>query len=142
MTWFTATEYLYHKWPRIFSTCREHFPILSSFMTYHRFVTGATRRVVLVGQKLPTLPERLGTPTVFSCVRVARPLVFCVVFSKSLFVLLSFFYWSYYCLSFFDLRILIAPLLSSIPLWQQGTTDSVFNIKPNVFIWSANLTNF
>jgi hypothetical protein len=28
-------EYLCHKWPRICSTCRKHFPILSSFMTYH-----------------------------------------------------------------------------------------------------------
>jgi len=29
-------EYLCHKWPRICSTCRKHFPVLSSFMTYHR----------------------------------------------------------------------------------------------------------
>ena len=28
--------YLCHKWPRICSTCRKHFPVLSSFMTYHR----------------------------------------------------------------------------------------------------------
>jgi hypothetical protein len=26
-----AMEYLCHKWPRICSTCREHFPVLSSF---------------------------------------------------------------------------------------------------------------
>jgi hypothetical protein len=25
-----------NKWPRICSTCRKHFPALSSFMTYHR----------------------------------------------------------------------------------------------------------
>ena len=31
-----AMEYLCHEWPRICSTCRRHFPILSSFMTYHR----------------------------------------------------------------------------------------------------------
>jgi hypothetical protein len=28
--------YLCHKWSRICSTCRTHFPVLSSFMTYHR----------------------------------------------------------------------------------------------------------
>jgi hypothetical protein len=39
----------------------------------------------------------------FCGVRVARSLVFCVVFCRSLFVLLSFF----------DLRILITPLVSS-----------------------------
>jgi hypothetical protein len=27
---------LCHNWPRICSTCRKHFPVLSSFMTYHR----------------------------------------------------------------------------------------------------------
>jgi hypothetical protein len=32
----TVMEYLCHKWPQICSTCRKHFPVLSSFMTYHR----------------------------------------------------------------------------------------------------------
>jgi hypothetical protein len=50
------------------------------------FVTRLTRRVSLVEQKLVILPEHLD----FSGVRVARSLVFCVVFCRSLFVLLSF----------------------------------------------------
>jgi hypothetical protein len=29
-------EYLWHKWPLIYSTCRKHFPAFSSFMIYHR----------------------------------------------------------------------------------------------------------
>ena len=33
-TWLTAMEYLCHKWLRICSTSRMHFPALSSFMTY------------------------------------------------------------------------------------------------------------
>jgi len=36
VTWLTVREYLCHKWPRICSTCHKHFPVLSSFMTYHR----------------------------------------------------------------------------------------------------------
>jgi hypothetical protein len=40
-----------------------HFPVLTSFMIYHRFVTRLTRRVSLVEQKLPTLPEHLSSPT-------------------------------------------------------------------------------
>jgi hypothetical protein len=36
MTWLTAMEYLCHKWARICSICRKHFPVLSSCMTYHR----------------------------------------------------------------------------------------------------------
>jgi hypothetical protein len=33
MSWLTVMEYLFHKWPRICSTCRKHFPVLSSFTT-------------------------------------------------------------------------------------------------------------
>jgi hypothetical protein len=36
MTWLIAMEYLFHKWPRICFTCRKYFPVLSSFITYHR----------------------------------------------------------------------------------------------------------
>ena len=49
----------------------------------------------------------------FSGVHVIRSLVFYVVFCRSLFVLLFFFFWPLCCLSFFDLRILITPLVSS-----------------------------
>ena len=66
-----------------------------------------TRRVTIVEQELPTLPEH----PIFSGVRIAKYLVFCVVFCRSLFVLLSFFLCSLCCLSFFDLRILITPLV-------------------------------
>jgi hypothetical protein len=33
-TWLIVLGYLCHKWLRICSTCRKHFPVLSSFMTY------------------------------------------------------------------------------------------------------------
>ena len=36
MTWLTTMEYLCHKRPRMCTTCRKHFPVLSSLMTYHR----------------------------------------------------------------------------------------------------------
>ena len=36
MTWLTVMVYMCHKWPRICSTCRKHFPVLSWFMTFHR----------------------------------------------------------------------------------------------------------
>ena len=38
MTWLNVMEYLCHKWPRICSTCRKHFPVLSSFTTSSLFV--------------------------------------------------------------------------------------------------------
>ena len=43
-------------------------------------------------------------------VRVTRSLVLCAMFCRSLFVLLSFFFWPLCSLSFFDLLILITPL--------------------------------
>jgi len=54
-----------------------------------------------VEQDLLTLPEHLSSPTVFSGVRVTRFLVLCVCFVDR-------------CVYFFDIRILIAPLVSSI----------------------------
>ena len=73
-------EYLCHKWPRICSTCRKHFQVLSSFMTYHGSVTRLTRQVSLVKQELLTLPEHLSSPPVFNGVRVTQSLVLYVCF--------------------------------------------------------------
>ena len=56
-----------------------------------------------VARKLFTLSEHLSSPPIFSGVRVARSLVFCVEFCIPLFVLLSLFIWSLCCL-FFDLQ--------------------------------------
>ena len=73
------------------------------------FVAIVTWRVTPVEQKLLTLPEYLSSSPVF---KVSWSLVFCVMFCKSLFVLLSPFFWLLYCLSFY-LRLLINPLVSS-----------------------------
>jgi hypothetical protein len=67
------------------SACRNHNPVLSSFMTYHQ-----------VSNKSNTTGARNCLPfwstPVFSGVHVARSLVFCVMFCRWLFVLLSFFF--------------------------------------------------
>ena len=49
MTWLSATEYLCQKWPRICSTCRKHFPVPSSFMTYHRLFSYIKMTAVTTG---------------------------------------------------------------------------------------------
>ena len=56
---------------------------------------------------------------------VARSLVFCVMFCRSLFVLLSSFFWPLHCLSFFDLRVLISPLISSNLSYEEMSCDSI-----------------
>jgi hypothetical protein len=53
-------------------------------------VTGVTRQVPLVVQELIILPEHLGSTLVFSGVRFAPSLVFCVILCRSLFIVLSF----------------------------------------------------
>jgi hypothetical protein len=82
--------YLCHKSSCIYSICRIHNPDLSSFMTYHRDCnkSNTTR----------------GS--------FARSLVFCVLFCRSLFVLLSLFFLTLAVL--LDWRIMITPLVSSI----------------------------
>jgi len=62
-----------------------------------------------VEQELLTLSEHLCPPPVFSGVRVSQSLVLCVLFVDCC---LSFFL-PLWCLSFFDLQILITPLVSS-----------------------------
>ena len=64
-------------------------------------------------QELLTIPEHLSSPLVFSGFRVSRSVFFCVLFCRSLFVLLSFFVWSLFCQSL-DLRVLIISLVSVI----------------------------
>ena len=84
-----------------------------SFMSYHLFVTRLTRRVSLVEQKMLTLPEHLSSPSVLSGVRVTQPLVLCVRFVYRCLSICPFFFWPLCCLFFFDIRILITPLVSS-----------------------------
>ena len=48
----------------------------------------------------------------FSGSRVAQSLVLCSVLYSSMFILLSFFFWPFYCLYFFGLRFLTTPLVS------------------------------
>jgi hypothetical protein len=80
MTWLTVMEYLCHKWLWICSTCRKHFPVLSSFSTYYRFVARLTRRVPLVEEELITLPEHLSSPPIFSGVHATWSLVLYICF--------------------------------------------------------------
>jgi hypothetical protein len=109
MTWVTVVEYLCHKWPRICSIRRKHFLVLSSFMTYHGFVTRFIR-FTQAGTAYPSgVPE--FTPD-FSGIRVTGSESYVSVF-KIVVCPLSFFFWSLRCLFFFDLRIMTTPLVSS-----------------------------
>jgi hypothetical protein len=80
MTWLTTMEYLCHKWPRICSTCRKHFPSFPHSRLITGFVTILTQRVPIVEQELLTLPEHLSSPPVLSGVRVSRSLILYVCF--------------------------------------------------------------
>ena len=77
------------------------------------FVTILTRRVPLVEHELLNLPEHLSSPPILvrSCYSIFS---FMCMFCRSLFVLLYFFFCPLCCLFFFDIRILITPLVSSI----------------------------
>ena len=91
-------------------------------------------------QELPTFPKHLTSPPVFSGVRVTRPLVLCVCFVDRCLSIVSVFLWPLCCLSFFELRIPITPLVFSnsssnygfrLPLWYLQTllriTDSDYH---------------
>ena len=52
----------------------------------------------IVSNDLPTLLEHLSSCPVLSWVRITRSSVLCVMLCRSLFVLLSFFFWPLYVL--------------------------------------------
>ena len=81
-----------------------------------------------------TLKINLSSPLVFRGVRVIWSLVLCVLFCRSLFVLLSFFFWPLCCLSFFDLRILINYHFGIFELFLNMTeTYEVVGLADNTF---------
>jgi hypothetical protein len=78
----------------------KHLP----FIYFSVFITPFRLKVIAHSSGAPGF-----TPGI-SGVRVTRSLVLCVCFVDRC---LSFFFWPLRCLSFFDLRILITPLVSS-----------------------------
>ena len=99
-----------------------------SCMTYHRI--GDNSNTTGAHIEILTLPEHLSSPSDFSRVRVARSLMFCVMFCRSLFILLSFLLWSLFCLSYlwlsiyahkpsFYLHILLRVNAFSLSIWLQ-----------------------
>jgi hypothetical protein len=87
-----TSEYLCHKWPWV---TNDHGYVPFVVLTTRSFphpclisgcVTRVTRRVPHVEQKLLILLEHRSLSPVFSGVRVARSLVFCAVYCRSLFV--------------------------------------------------------
>jgi hypothetical protein len=127
MAWLTVMEYLCPKLPRIFSTCRKHFLVLSSFMTYHRVcnwinTTGATGGT---GTADPSgAPEFTPCFEWGSCYSIFS---FMCMFCRSLFVFLYFFFWQLCCIFSFDIRILITPLVSPNSSYIQFINLSKFN---------------
>ena len=90
MTLLTVREYLCHKWSLMCSVFRNHNPVLSPIIAYHRVYnrSNTTDATCEAGTAYPSgAPE--STP-VLCGVRVSRHLIFCVVFCASLFVLFSF----------------------------------------------------
>ena len=59
------------------------------------------------------IPEHTSSPPVFQWGLCYSIFGFLCMFCGSLFVLLYFFFWPLCCLFFFDIRILITPLVSS-----------------------------
>ena len=78
-------------------------------MAYHWVCTISNTTVPHVN---PFHSIRVHSPPI-NVVLAARSLVFCVVFCRLWFVLLSYLFWLLYCLPFFTVRLLITSLLSS-----------------------------
>ena len=110
MTWLTSTEYLCHRWPQLCSVCLSHNPVLlSTSMTYY-LMFNQSKAIRATRGAGPAYPS--GTLE-FIRIFVRFVLVFCVVFCRTVWVIVSFFSWQLYFLSVFHLWFLITPLISS-----------------------------
>ena len=95
------------------------------------FVTRLTRRVPLVEQELPTLPQHLSSPPVFSGVRVTRSLVLYVCFVDR-------------CLSFCTFSFGHCVVCSSIcgfwlPPWYLQTLNKLCQLRWLIVIMSLHI---
>ena len=87
---------------------RKHFPVLSSFMTYHRICNQSSTLGATSGAGTAYPSGASEFTSGFQCGSC-----YLILFCTSLFVLLCFFFRPLRCLFFFDIWILISPLLSS-----------------------------
>ena len=85
--------------------CPTRFLYQMMYVKFNSTMTGVTCGAETVN---PSRTPQL-TPA-FNWVHIARSIVFCVMFYRSLFVFVSFFFWPLCCLSF-DLRLLLTLLV-------------------------------
>jgi hypothetical protein len=71
------------KWPLICSTCRKHFPVLSSLIIYHRSCSWINTTDATSGALTASPAGAPEFTPVFSRVRVTQSLVWCVCFIDS-----------------------------------------------------------
>ena len=102
-----------------------------------KYVTRVIRRVPLVEQELLTLPEHLRSPSVLSGVRVARYLVFYLVFCMFLFCMFLFVLSSFsslYCLNVFSQHLHSESIYgnkysnSAIKFWILNNVTNIVNV--------------
>ena len=104
-------EYLCYILSRIFSTCRKHFSVLSSLMTYHRVCNQINTMGVTSGAGTDYPSKVPGfTPVLVGFVLFDDQIYMYVL--QIVVCTLYFFFWPLCCLFFFDIRILITPLVS------------------------------
>jgi hypothetical protein len=131
--WLTVTEYLCHKMTTdMLRLSQSQYSPRSWLINW--FVT---RQMPLMEQELINLPEHLSSPSVFNEAYVDRSIVFCAVFCWQLVVLLCFFYCPLYCLSIFDLRVLITPMITgACPCTPNGKVSYYDHFICGLLIWT------
>jgi hypothetical protein len=132
------TEYLCHKWQRIYS-----FVAIT-------IGTRVPRSVPLEEEELLTFPVHLSSSLVLSGIRVAQFLLLCVMFCRTLFLILSWFFLSFgYCIVYplsiygFWLPIfkLLQTFLATFPLgWSHRYKNSTVVITNWLTRWEISIS--
>jgi hypothetical protein len=126
MTWLTVTQYLWHRRPWLVSLCRNHNPALCSYVTYHWSVDKSYNTVGTGTDYLSGASEFTSV-----CFVLAQSFVFCVVFCRSLFVLLIFLSFGHcvVCPSIYGFW--LPPLLSSKFSYKMSQIAAILRLKKN-----------
>ena len=116
-----------NKWQRMCSSCNFLVQDLSPVCNQIN-MTGATSGT---GTAYPSWSTWVH-PHILVGIRIAQSLVFCVLFCMLLFFLLSFSFRPLYCLSFFNLRFMITPLVSFHKTCNQTLHWSITLLKTTI----------
>jgi hypothetical protein len=131
MMWYMFQVYVllpvFNLWCDIYFRCTSWLPIFK--VPYQQWRWSGRYIFIIIYQELPTLPEQMSSPLIFSGVRFTRSLA---MFCRSLFVLLTFGH-CVVCPSIYEFELLFWYLVSGI-IYTLSRSYFVYIYSGSIFV--------